>query len=203
MADVVLPIAGWAEYNGDFINLEGRQQGFKAAMKSSGHALPVYEIIARIAAELKSPIYKSPDQLDKEVVELIGNDANEPLPEEIREVRYDSEEIDSEYPYPLFIVDERHHFGHLTEKSNSLSKFCGEAFLEISPSTAEKLRAENGTLIRVESKVGKIVLPVKISDCLENDVLLAYRNFSASPINQLQMRKRKIDRVRLTRVEEE
>lgn len=203
MADVVLPISGWAETSGDFINLEGRLQRFNAAIKTVGHALPVYEIITRIAAELKNPICESTDQFDKEVSSLLSGDTAEPFPEKIQEVRYDPEEADSEFPYPLFIVDERHHFGHFTEKSNSLSKFCGEAFLEMSPSTAEKLRAENGTLIRVESKVGKIILPIKISDCLENDALLVCRNFSASPINQLQMRKRKVDRVKLTRVEEE
>ncbi len=66
---------------------------------------------------------------------------------------------------------------------------------------ADKLDTKEGAIIRVESEVGKINLPVKISEIIENDVVRACRNFSAYPVNILQMRKRNVDRVKLTVVE--
>jgi len=98
-------------------------------------------------------------------------------------------------------VDQVHHYGHWTEKTRSLSAFCNESFVEMSPSMAEKLEVEDGLIVRLESKVGKMNLPVKVSEIIDNDVVTVYRNFTASPVNTLQMRKRRVDRVKITRVE--
>jgi predicted molibdopterin-dependent oxidoreductase YjgC len=67
---------------------------------------------------------------------------------------------------------------------------------------AERLELENGTIVRVESEVGKVILPVRISEHIDSDVVLLSGNFAAMPVNVLQMRKRRIDRVKLTKVEE-
>ncbi len=202
LADVVLPLSSWAEYGGTFVNLEETEQSFKAAIGPVGHSLPAFALVNKIACELKSPLYENPDDLDKDVSELMKLESDNDYTPRLREVRHIKPDSNEEYPYALYVVDELHHFGQMTEKSKSLSAFCSEAFLEMSPSTAEKLKAENGTLLRVESEVGKIVLPLKISEFVENDVLLVVRNFSASAVNVLQMRKRRTDRVKLTRVEE-
>lgn len=202
MADVILPLSSWAEYSGTFINLEGRVQTFDRALKRVRHSLPAYEIVNRISAELKVQLYESEAKLSEEVSAILELESPAEIKPELTELRFGQEELNPEYPYPLFVIDELHHLGYLTEKSKSLSAFCGEAFLEISPTVAEKLNAEDGTLIRVESEVGKIVLPVKISEILDNNVVLASRNFSTRPANVLQMRKRRVDRVKLSRVEE-
>ncbi|MFH2037738.1 MAG: NADH-quinone oxidoreductase subunit NuoG [Candidatus Zixiibacteriota bacterium] len=201
LADVVLPLASWAEYSGTFVNLEGRVQEFQSALKPTGRALPAYEIIGRLAREMKVDWFDSVDKLVKEYKPLLEE---KPEPRKIifSEVRYVPEEINEEFTIPLYVIDELHHFGHLTEKSESLSAFCGEAFLEMSPSLAEKYHATDGTLLRVESEVGKVVLPVRISELLDNDVVLVPHNFSTVPVNMFQMRKRRIDRVKFTRVEE-
>jgi assimilatory nitrate reductase catalytic subunit len=203
LADVVLPLSSWTEYEGVLVNLEGTEQPYKAALKPVGHSLPAYAIINKISSELKMPLYDSIADLEKEVSELMNIESETDTRSELHEVHHVKEEKNPDYPLALYVIDELHHFGHMTEKSKSLSAFCSEAFLEMSPLLAEKYGAENGTLIRVESEVGKIVLPVKISEILENDVLLVARNFSATPVNGLQMRKRRVDRVKLTKVEEE
>lgn len=200
MADVVLPLSSWAEYKGSFINLEGMMQYFDGAIKKVGNSLPAYEIISRIASELKEPICDSFDQLGAEMATLLNPNLPEDKPE-LREAKYIEEKIDPEYPVPLFVVDDLHHFGHLTEKCRSLAAFCSEPYLELSPSIAKKLEAENGTMIRVESEVSKVILPVKISEHVDNEVVLVIRNFVSTPVNSLQMRKRRIDRVKLSRVE--
>jgi len=202
IADVVLPLSSWAEYSGTFMNLEGTVQEFKPALKPVGHSLPAYKIFNRISTELKAPLYENPEDLDREVATLFDMQADNVFKSELREVKYAPEEVSDEYPVPLFVVDELHHSGHLTEKSKSLSAFANEAKIEMSPSMAQKIGAENGTLIRIESEVGKMVLPVQISELIENDAVLIARNYSATPANVLQMRKRRIDRVKISRVEE-
>jgi NADH-quinone oxidoreductase subunit G len=202
MADVVLPLSGWAEYDGRFINLEGTVQEFNRAIKPVGHSLPAYEIIARLAAEMKTALYGSLQDLDAEMAALLSLSEQREFERRLNEVSHVPEKVLPEFPLPLYVIDELHHFGHLTEKSKSLSTFCGEAFAEISPALAEKFDAADGMLMRVESEVGKIVLPVKISHTIDHDTVLIPRNFPTSPPNVLQMRKRRIDRVRLTRIEE-
>jgi len=203
LADVVLPLSSWVEYDGVLVNLEGTEQPYKAALKPHGHSLPAYAIINKISSELKMPLYDSVADLEKEVSEMMSIESKANAGSELQKVHHVKEDKNPDYPLPLYVVDELHHFGHMTEKSKSLSAFCSEAFLEMSPLLVEKYGVENGALIRIESEVGKIVLPVKISEILENDVLLVARNFSATPVNGLQMRKRRVDRVKLTKVEEE
>ncbi len=202
MADVVLPLASWAEMDGSFVNLEGRVQEFKQALKRFGSARPGYEIIKAIAQELKADIYETVEQLDNEGLQLLKLHQPQELPKELLEVKYIPPDTREDYPYTLFVVDETHHFGHLTEKSKSLTAFCNEAQIEIAPSIAGELHVENGDMLRIESEIGKVVLPVRISEHIDNNVILATRNFSATPVNILQMRKRRVDRVKLSRVEE-
>ncbi len=200
LADVVLPISSWVEYDSSFVNLEGVEQKFSAAIKPVGFSQPAYEMVNKIAKEFKTPLFETVDDLTSEIETLMQPDSDQNS-FAICAVEYTEEKQNPEFDIPLLIANELHHFGHLTEKSNSLSNFCSDAFLEISPSLAEKLNVNEGSIIRVESEVGKINLPVKISEFVENDVVRAYRNFSASQVNILQMRKRNVDRVKLTVVE--
>ena len=163
----------------------------------------MYEIINKIANGMKSPLYETRDELKNEMASLLASmDAPKDHDDfKMENVEFIDEKIHPEFNIPLIITNELHHFGHLTEKSKSLSAFCSEAFLEISPGLGESLDIEDGTIVRIESEVGKINLPVRISEHIENDVVLIYRNFSASPVNVLQMRKRKVDRVKISVVE--
>lgn len=202
LADIVLPLSSWAEYEGEFINLEGTVQHFEPAIKPIENSLPAREIIKKIASELEKPLYDSLQQLQSECDSLLSLDAKMEPPSKLGEVKFAEEKVDQNFPLPLFIYDDLHHFGHLTERSKSLSAFCNEPYVEISPAMAEKLHTSAGTMARVESEVGKIILPAKISENFDNDIVLICRNFATSPVNILQMRKRRIDRVKLSKVEE-
>ncbi|MBN2226806.1 MAG: NADH-quinone oxidoreductase subunit NuoG [candidate division Zixibacteria bacterium] len=202
MADVVLPLSSIAEMSGDFVNLEGTVQHFDQAIKPLGQSMPGYDICNKIASALKEPLFESVARMQPDIMRLLLREENPEIQRELREVKTSVEQASGEYTVPLFVVDQAHHFAHLTERSKSLSAFCSEAHLELSPSMAEKLHAETGTLIRVESEVGKVILPVIISEHIDNDVAVVTRNFSANPVNDLQMRKQRVDYVRLTRVEE-
>ena len=62
---------------------------------------------------------------------------------------------------------------------------------------------EEGEIVKVESEVGKVVLPVKISEIIENNLALIPRNFPATGVNKLQMRKRRSDRVKISKMDTE
>lgn len=200
-ADVVLPLAGWAEYDGDYINLEGVCQSAKQAVKPNTDAKPAYEIIRLIAEKLEYSTFDT-DVLDKEISECLTVDTTISFPNEFIEVKPETEEIVKDFTLPVFIIDDAHHSGYLTEKAPSLNNFASEAYLMMSEEMASKNKMKNGDSIRVESDVSKVILPVKISESLDSDVLLVPRNFQSSPVTSLFMRKRRVDRVKISKVDE-
>lgn len=202
IADVVLPMSSWAEYPGSYVNQEGLLQTVSAAVKQLHQSKSPLEIVKCIAEKLETKLFESDEQLNNELEQLLSINDTSILPDEFLEVKYSSEEVEDGFTIPLFIGDDPHHSGYLTQKSNSLNNFRSEAYLELSPELAQKLGIEGGESVRVESPVGKIIVPTKISDYLDNDVVFIPRNFSTTPVNSLLMRKKRIDRVKISRVDE-
>ena len=54
-ADVLLPMAMYAENTGSYLNMEGRRQSFNAVIPPPGNALPAWEIIGSLARKLGQP----------------------------------------------------------------------------------------------------------------------------------------------------
>ena len=202
IADVVLPMSSWAEYPGSYINQEGLLQSVPAAIKVLHQSKSPFEIVKYLAEKMNAKLFESEEQFQREMEQLLSLKEDSLLPDEFFEVRYEPEDVEGDYPVPLYIGDDPHHSGYLTQKSNSLINFSSEAYVEISPELAGKLGIEDGTSVRVESPVGKIIVPIKISDYLDNDVAFIPRNFSTTPVNSLLMRKKRIDRVKISKVDE-
>ncbi len=202
LADVVLPMCSWAEYEGDYINLEGRIQTAKRAVRPLHEAKPAFEIIDAIAEQFEKKLFNSDNERKKEINGLIQLDSALPWPKDFLPVEMDPPETEKEYPYPLFICDDPHHSGHLTEKSPSLLNFSSEAYLEMSENLAQKLDVEDREAVKVESPVGKIIVPVQISKHLQGTEVLIPRNFVSTAATSLLMRKKRIDSVKITKLEE-
>jgi len=200
LADVVLPLASWAEYDGEYVNLEGRNQKAFRAVSSRHESKPGCDIVELISEQLDSKLFESDKQRDEEIKEVLGVDSCLAWPDVFVEVKSVSEDSDDEYPLPLFVGDDPHHSGHLTDKAESLMNFCGEAYVEISDDLAERLGVNDGDSVRVESEVGKIIVPVKISTTIKNNVVFIPRNFTATHVTSLLMRKKRIDRVKISKV---
>ncbi|KAA3631434.1 MAG: NADH dehydrogenase (quinone) subunit G [Calditrichaeota bacterium] len=200
LADVVLPLAGWAEYDGDYVNLEGVNQSAKQAVKPTTTALPAYEIIRQIAAKMDDNSYTA-ENLNSEIAKCLALDSVLPLPNELFEIKPETEEVEGEYHLATYIIDDTHHSGHLTEKAPSLVNFAAEGYVVLSEELAAKNSIKDGESVRVESPVGKIILPVKINEFLDTDVILLPRNFQSSPVTSLLMRKKRIDRVKISKVD--
>ena len=190
IADVVLPLASWAEYTGDYVNLEGRVQTALQAIRPRHKSRPGFAIMEDLAKVFNVELFENNAACDHEISRVLELDSSIPWPTDYLRVAPFELQIPKDYPSALFVCDDHHHRGHLTEKAESLTNF------------SPKHRLSNGDLVRVESEVGKVIVPAKISEHLRNDVLLVPRNFSTTPVTSLLMRKKRIDRVRITRVDE-
>lgn len=202
LADVVLPLASWAEYEGDYVNLEGCNQTAQKAVKPIGKSKPVYEIVELIANKFENSLYKNEGEARSEINKILAIDTVQPIPSGINEFNFELDEVVEDGTVPVFVVDDPHHCGHLTEKAASLINFASEPYVEISPELAGKLKIKNNDPVRLESEIARVVVPVKISEVLEKDVVLVPRNFTAKKVTSIFMRKRRVDRIKITRVDE-
>ncbi len=200
LADVVLPLSGWGEYAGDYINLEGRLQHAGQAVNPQHDSRPGFQIISELSDLCKAPIEQTKGANNTEITRLLGFKSTPAMPNAFVEVKSPAEPATGELQVALFVGDDRHHCGYLTEKSHSLAAFCGEAYAEISPDLAARIGVKQGGSVRIESPGGKIIVPVRVSEHIDNDVVFVPRNFSSTPVNALLSRKLRTDRVKLTKV---
>ncbi|MCP4568236.1 MAG: NADH-quinone oxidoreductase subunit NuoG [FCB group bacterium] len=185
-ADVVLPLAAWSEQAGSFVNLEGRVQAFEPALLPESGIRTGIEIINSLAEAMESPLGLDDSQLAGETREVIAAWKRQPREtSKFYEVKQPAPADHAEYPYRLLVGNDLHHFGYLTEHCPSLMAFSPEPYLELSPSLAQKLDIEEGTLVRIQSPTGKLVLKAKLSEYFEGDVLFVPNNFSSVEINSL------------------
>jgi NADH-quinone oxidoreductase subunit G len=74
LADVVLPAASFAEKDGTFVNIEGREQKVKQAIAPKGDARPDWRILADLMARLGTPVpYFSARDIYREYTRAIPN----------------------------------------------------------------------------------------------------------------------------------
>ncbi|HJR70667.1 MAG TPA: molybdopterin-dependent oxidoreductase, partial [Gammaproteobacteria bacterium] len=74
VADVLLPIATFAETAGTYINAEGRWQSFDAAADAPGDARPGWRVLRVLGNELELPRceYRSPSEISAELERELG-----------------------------------------------------------------------------------------------------------------------------------
>ncbi len=200
LADVVLPLSSWAEYAGDYFNLEQRLQRTERAIRPLYESRPAYEAIAAMSLAMGQKLFANDAERDAEIAALIASAGSPALPSTWLEAKQTNTDADPNYPVQLIVGDDPHHRGDLTEKSPSLASFCSDAYAEISSELAEKLDVQDGDAVRVESRVDKLIAPVRISQILEGEVVFVPRNFSATRVNALLSRKMRVDWVRLNKV---
>jgi NADH-quinone oxidoreductase chain G len=185
-ADVVLPLAGWSEQNGSFVNLEGRYQRFDRALPPKHGIRTGVEILRQLAVAMESPMDIDDQTLESEVRDIVDSWKRRPRgTSEFYDVKQPNEVDHEDYPYRLIIGNDLHHFGYLSEQCPSLMSFTPEAYLELSPNLAQKLNIKEGNLIRIESSTGKLVLNARLSEYFEGEVLFIPNNFAAVEVNSL------------------
>jgi len=190
-ADVVLPLAGWSEYEGSYINLEGRYQKFERALPPKKDIKTGAEILRAIAEAMELPLEIDDKELEAETREIVESRQRRPRDTGTHyPVKQPSIIEHEEYPYRLYIGNDLHHYGYLTEHCPSLMRFTSEPYLELSPNLAEKLEISEGDLVRVESATGKLVLKARLSEFFEGEAVFIPNNFSSVEVNGLVSREK-------------
>jgi predicted molibdopterin-dependent oxidoreductase YjgC len=145
LADVVLPAASFAEKEGTFTNTERRVQLIREVIDPPGEARVDWKIISDIAQRLKYPMtYKSSAEIMEEISRLT------PIYGGISQDR-------------LTRILEHWHTGSMSHRSRVLEALAPESRVEISPVDAAKLGIEEGDIVSLSSRRGKVQTRVKSS----------------------------------------
>ena len=91
--------------------------------------------------------------------------------------------------YPVILSTGRilyhYHGGNMTRHSKGLDKIRPEAEVEINPADAARMDVKQGDLVELESRRGKVVTKVKITDRSPEGLAFMTFHFKEAPINQL------------------
>ncbi len=204
LADVILPLSSFAEYDGSFTNLEGRTQDFTRGMKLVGSSLPGYEVLNLVAEKMGFNLYADQESLQDEITNLLNSYTAPERKLHLMESHYPSPAQAPENSFPLLVGDALHHYGHLTEMCHSLLAFDSEATLELSADLASRLEITSGDSVRISCGKGeKLILKALVSETLEGDTLLAAHNFAAKPANCLTSREKRVAYVQIEKIEKQ
>ena len=94
---------------------------------------------------------------------------------------------DKDYPFMLTTgrVLYHYHTGTMTMKSRGLNTLSPECFVEISPNDATKLKLENGTMVDVLSRRGKITAKLAVSAKAVDGTMFIPFHFAKAAANRL------------------
>ena len=97
------------------------------------------------------------------------------------------ESPDAEYPLKLTTgrVLYHYHTGSMTRTGKAMNERCPESLLEINPVDAKKLGIENGSLITVTSRRGKVKVKADVTDRSPEGTVFMNFHFWEAPVNLL------------------
>lgn len=165
-ADVILPIAPFAETSGTYINTEGRPQSFAAVVKARGDARPAWKVLRVLAnlLGLDGFDYESSDDVRDAVLKRdISTQLSNAL-SGVVDVRVDGSAGDLER-----IADVPIHFADpLSRRAPSLqeTRDAEVPSLRVSRQTADRIGVDAGHEVRVTSASGFVQLKVVIDNRL-------------------------------------
>lgn len=91
--------------------------------------------------------------------------------------------------YPLILTTGRilyhYHTGTMTRKIEGLNKIVPTAYIEMNAVTANKLKVEDGEMVKVTSRRGTIDINVKITDIIDDGVVFIPFHFAEAAANRL------------------
>lgn len=167
-ADIILPMAAFAETSGTFVNVEGRWQTFAAAAPALGDARPGWKILRVLGNlfDLCGFDYDSSEQIRDELKELVEQTPFQPLTLEFTLPNaLIPANITRITEWSLNAVDS------LVRRSNALLASASNEKIAVYLNTqlAQRLQLQQDELVAVKQGEGKAQLPVTIDDRIAND----------------------------------
>ncbi|MEJ2629284.1 MAG: molybdopterin-dependent oxidoreductase, partial [bacterium] len=198
-ADVILPASHLMERDGTIINLEGRVQRAKSAVKAHITTKPDWWITSKIAQKIKStdPGYKNASDVFKEIAgsfpafkglssSRLGKGGKHLVRSKIKDtestfipftIKGKSDGAGKSYPYTLMfgwnLLSYRN--GAFTETIADMKKVLPENKVEISPEDAKKAGVKNGDTVLLKFPDGLLIhRMVKITSRVKDKILYTW-----------------------------
>jgi NADH-quinone oxidoreductase subunit G len=208
LADVVLPAASFAEADGTYINLTGRLQRTRAALRPPGQARPDWWIVAEVARRMvegkrrKAWEFSGPEKVLDEISRVLsgyrevsyarletGGWQRPAVPAVARRafVRVESAPSPPDPDYPLLLVSPRllYDRGTLLSRSERIQELVPAAYLLVHPLDASRLGLAGGEEVAVESASGRQALTVRVGAGIAPGVVAVPANLTVEPLSVL------------------
>lgn len=173
-ADVLLPIALFAETSGTYINVEGQSQSFTGAVPPVGEARPAWKILRVMGnlLNLETFEYNSSEEVRDEVANVINNIAlgsagSWTAPESLVNGIANSGSLQRITEIPMYSIDA------MTRRAQALQYTdASKDMVQINSSLANKLNVSTGDTVVVEQEENSINAPVMINDVISDNCVL-------------------------------
>lgn len=205
-ADVVVPVAGFAEKSGTYTNFEGRVQKLLPGLTKLQGVKTDLEIFSELSIKMGYKMNASlPEEVMREIrklVSLYGEVEYDQLGSEGMRLTFvpgetkvkgrfipveagEKEMSDKNYPLLLLTGSILFHSGSFSTKSPELNQIGPGGWVEVNPEDAKKYQFAAGQLVVVRSRRGAIRLKVKISKKQRKGMVFIPYHFDAQPVNLL------------------
>jgi NADH-quinone oxidoreductase subunit G len=200
MADVVLPVEGFAEVEGTVTNLEGRVQKVNRLVPGPGLTRPAWAVFDDLARRMGGALGAASVQMLAKEIEAVApayhgvtwetldwGSGREglvlPIDEGIQHLEYipvDGGVAAVAAEYGLHLARVLYDDGVRTRMSPSLQKLAPDAFVYLSAETAADLGVEVGDEVTVESDYGSVTLPLALDNSLGEGSVYVPANLEAT-----------------------
>ena len=165
-ADLVLPLAGFAETSGTFVNVEGLWQSFNVCVKASGESRQGWKILTALGQLLL------PDEFDYADSVTVRNELKEicrdlelnnlcGVRSSVVKLPVKSRSIQKISVAPVYASDD---LARLSTPLQATPTMKQQSALVMNRVQAEKLDLADADQIQVRQKLGTAVLPLRLSD---------------------------------------
>jgi predicted molibdopterin-dependent oxidoreductase YjgC len=203
LADVVLPVASFAEKSGTYTNFERRVQKLTPGLIQLEGVKTDLEIFNELSQLLGYEMNAvSPDQVMEEIGQLVPlykqveykdlGTEGVMLEGEGTKGRFIPVESDGKAPkgdqaYPLVLLTGSilFHSGSLSTRSPELNQIDSGGWVEIAPEDAKNFQLDDGQSVVVASPRGRIESTVKINRKQAPGMVFIPYHFAAQPVNRL------------------
>ena len=181
-ADVLLPMALYAENPGSYLNMEGRRQGFDAVVPPPGSARPAWKIICSLAGGqgLSGFRYDEFGEVRAEAAEMMGevepDNAGAWIKPETLSRGSESEDLQRIGYVPMNSVDALVRHAPALQRTGDVA----DDSVRINSNTARRLGLEELERVKVTGQSAELLLPLKIDDAVADDCALIHGGHAGS-----------------------
>jgi len=169
-ADVILPIATFAETDGTFVNTAGHWQSIGKAVSAPGEARPAWKILRVLANKLgfDDVQYQTSEQIRDELKQLFVGEMD--LTSRLKDfnhvnLKFDANKMHRVSETPIYAVD------NIVRRAASLQKAVADQERHVAMSTeqAKQLNMLNEQVVRVVQGKQEVTLPLRIIENMSDN----------------------------------